>query len=128
MVLRDQDHAQSVRDEWRRKFEDIVDGDINMLREDLKPHWRELPKRSRLDPTYVRRAREFAGTSAIENPTINPVTGRGRTSTEVEREVQAYRTHMRRAQQVWSGPAYRHILKTQLTLIDFTYSSYIGEW
>lgn len=34
-------------------------------------------------------------TSALENPPINPVTGPGRTATEVQRETEGYRAYVR---------------------------------
>lgn len=102
MVLDTQDEAKRVRDEWRQKFDEIpVDGDINSLREDLKPQWKLLPTRSQqLDPRHALFAREFGGSSAVENPIINPVTGCGRTSAEVQREVDAYRMYLRKNHQV----------------------------
>lgn len=101
MVLSDQDDAKRVRDEWHQKFAEIPDdGDVNSIREELKPKWKDLPKRYQLDPRHALYEREMGVSSAVENPVINPVTGCGRTSTEVEREAEAYREYLRKTQRV----------------------------
>lgn len=70
-----------------------------MVPEDQRPKWKELPKRFNLANCNVIGStlqRAYGGSSALENPPINPVTGFGRTSAEVHREMRAYRAALRR--------------------------------
>ena len=95
MAFKNEDEGSQVRAEWAETFARLpARDDPNNLQAELKPKWGELPKQS------ARRAAAIAGmggaTTALENPPINPVTGPGRTGTEVQRETAGYREYIRR--------------------------------
>lgn len=103
MVVSDQWQAQAIRTEWRTTFDKLpADDDVRNIDPKLKPKWAELPKRvladratgaARTEGSYV----HLHGiSSALENPPVNPITGCGRSSTEVQRELQAYRAWQHR--------------------------------
>lgn len=107
MVLKDQTHGQQVRKEWQKVFDELPpNNDQSQLPLEKRPKWRELPKRCNLRdaPTGASHSRDLGGSSALENPPINPVTGYGRTQTEVEREVRAYRAALRRSSVAAKNP------------------------
>ena len=96
MPCEGQQTAEKVRKEWERTFADLPDNDDpNLLAPELKPKWDELPTITNRPSTQFN-VLEGVG-NALENPPINPVTGPGRTATEVRRETLAYRSFVRRS-------------------------------
>lgn len=101
MVVKNQEELSNIREEWRQTFENIPPGgDPNKLKEELKPKWYELPKRvswASVIGSQSIGARSFMGVSSrLENPPVNSMTGYGRSSTEVQRELDGYREYRRR--------------------------------
>ena len=95
MVVDTQDAVNAIRSEWERVLDAIpADGDTNLLREDLKPKWAELPK---VATRNLRRSEGIGPVSSeLENPTVNPVTGFGRSSADVQRELAGHQGYIRR--------------------------------
>ena len=82
-----------VRNEWEARFENLPpDGDTNQLASSMKPKWHALPR--------FRPVRGFTGaggdfTDEMENPVVDPVTGPGHTTADVNRKVEAYKMRVR---------------------------------
>ena len=84
----------NVREDWEARFSALPpDGDTEQLPPAQKLVWHELPRftPARGAPAAV----EAYATNEMENPPVNPVTGHGRTSAQVQREVAAYRQRTR---------------------------------
>lgn len=110
MVVSDQKESQRIREDWRSVFDRLPpDSDQEQLAQELKPKWRQLPKRFNVTPAdggvSQQQNRILGGSSCMENPPINPITGFGRTSTEVQRETRAYRAAIRRQHLAVEFPA-----------------------
>ena len=73
-----------IRDEWSRVFSALPppDGDTNTLPDIMKPKWMDLPKCPPLRGPEAD-VRRNVSTSATENPSVNPVTGPGRSAAQV---------------------------------------------
>ena len=96
MVVSGADEAAKIRDEWKSVFERLPkDEDPNNLASELKPKWGTLPT-FQVESTDPDRSILDTVTCRLENPPVNPVTGPGRSGTEVQREVHAYRQYLRR--------------------------------
>lgn len=89
--------AAKIRAEWDARFAALPpDGDTTQLPEEDKLKWVELPKMKGrtlppshdFGPTYV--------SNALENPPINPLTGHGRTSADVARDLHSHQNHVRK--------------------------------
>lgn len=96
MVVETAEIAAAIRDEWRQVFDLIpAGGDTTQLREDLKPKWAELPTLFTRTATSSGDTGDFVS-SALENPTVNPIHGMGRSSADVQRELAGHRGYIRR--------------------------------
>ena len=88
--------GEKITSEWRETFARLpANNDPNNLDPELKPKWAELPNCKETPAARKTTILDGIGT-ALENPPINPVTGPGRTATEVNRETLAYRAYIRR--------------------------------
>jgi hypothetical protein len=98
MVVRDQEHANSIRGDWQETFEKLPpNDDPNLLPPELKPKWRELRTQAARAPPAASDTSVLDGVSSmLENPPINPLTGADRTPAEREREKEAYKVCVRR--------------------------------
>lgn len=106
MVVEHQRELQAIRAEWDNVFRCLpADGDPKNLRAELKPVWKELPKCTADTPTMRTTTGAVGVSSQLENPTINPLTGCGRTTQEVAREAAAYRSYLRRKHSSSENPA-----------------------
>ena len=86
-----------IKQDWNQRFSDLppADGDLSQLRADMKLAWADLPL---CQPQRGGPAQElqFANTTdAMENPAVNPITGPGRTTADVARELRAYKQDVR---------------------------------
>ena len=98
---------KQVKEEWEARFAALPDDtNASLIDPALQLHWRELPRRSSQDGTggtrpenqtdTRRRAAPLDGVSlALENPPINPLTGRGRTSADVARDTLTWHAYVR---------------------------------
>ena len=89
--------AAKIKSDWQARFEALPpDGDVSQLPAAQKLVWIDLPRdaASRGVPAD---AEQFTSgnTRTTENPPINPVTGKGRTAADVERELRLYKTNVR---------------------------------
>lgn len=92
--------AQSIRKEWEERFAGLpAGGDTNLLPNARKLTWIDLPRRAVAMP-----AGAGAGTSGdtnlgvtgmLENPPVNPITGPGRTTADVQQDTERYRNSVR---------------------------------
>ena len=86
-----------VKSDWEARFASLPpNGDTNKLAEHLKPVWLPLPKRVDhaigSSGALQSAIRNF---SVLDNPSVNPVTGHGRTEGDVEYEREALKRRMR---------------------------------
>ena len=83
-----------IKQDWEARFEALpVGGDTSLLPPSLLPKWYDLPKFQPVrGPSVVDL---HCHSSSMENPPINPVTGRGRTAAQVQAEMGAYRQRVR---------------------------------
>ena len=99
---------KNVKEEWEARFAALpLDTDASSIDPGLQLQWRELPRRNSQDvaggtrpehqsATQRRRGSLLDGISlALENPPVNPLTGRGRTSADVARDTQAWQAYVR---------------------------------
>ena len=86
-----------VKADWDARFATLpVDCDTNQLPADMKLQWLDLPTCQ--SATLVPVSGMTLGTSgALENPAVNPVTGPGRTSADVQRELRTHQAMQRRS-------------------------------
>eukprot|EP00965_Chrysotila_dentata_P118438 3915751-Pleurochrysis_carterae.AAC.1 len=100
MVVPNASELAKVKAEWKSVFNSLPppDGDVNALPESMKLRWFELPKFTESSRQHARRAAmsssaaDVAGISlSLENPIVNPITGPGRSSADVQREMRAHR-------------------------------------
>ena len=95
MTVSDEQSATKIREEWGNVFSALpADEDPNQLADERKPKWEDLPVRAGRNRTSQASSSEIS--SALENPPVNPVTGMGRTGTEVQREVTGYQGYVAR--------------------------------
>ena len=95
MTVSDEQSATKIREEWGNVFAALpADEDPNQLADERKPKWEDLPVRAGRNRTSQASSSEIS--SALENPPVNPVTGMGRTGTEVQREVTGYQGYVAR--------------------------------
>ena len=91
-----QSDSVKIRAEWDARFAALPpDGDTTELPPASKLQWANLPKRRETAPHTMDNGPTYVS-NALENPPINPVTGYGRTSADVAREVQSHRAFVRR--------------------------------
>ena len=91
----DNQYLEQVKTEWQRRFNELPPGgDTTLLPEELRLPWEPLPRRA---PRQVADdLEEYGGlSSCLENPPINPISGPGRKPSEVLKELDAYKHHMR---------------------------------
>lgn len=106
MTVKDQHEAAEIRDEWARVFKSLpLNDDTDALDPHLKPKWGELPKCASRAAIINDDSILGGASSQLENPPINPVTGFGRTTEEVQRETEAYRVVTRVANRESEYPA-----------------------
>jgi hypothetical protein len=88
--------SAKIRADWESRFSALPtpDGDMSGLNPQMKLVWVDLPTRVSSQDGGRGRAPFISGDS-MENPPVNPVTGPGRTTAEVARELTAYRTVVR---------------------------------
>lgn len=87
-----------IRTEWEVRFDGLPpNGDTSLLADEHKLQWRTLPRRApvSMSSSFVGSHRH-ATSDALENPPVNPITGPGRSAADVAREVDSYRSFMRR--------------------------------
>lgn len=87
-----------IREEWERRFDSLPpDGDTTQLDEGLKLKWVPLPlRRSYWGAEHSRTTPSFFHSDDLENPPVNPISGPGRSSHVIRRELDSYRAVMRR--------------------------------
>ena len=99
---------KKVKAEWEDRFAALpAETDASQIDTALQLSWRELPRPTFENGAYGgrpenqtapgrRRAGPLDGVSdALENPPVNPLTGRGRTSADVARDTQAWQAYVR---------------------------------
>lgn len=89
-----QEESQRIRDDWQRRFDSLpANGKMGTLPEHEQLKWEDLPRRA---PRQCQaELEEYVASSTLENPPVNPVTGPGRPSHVVERELQSYQELLR---------------------------------
>ena len=100
--------VKKVKEEWEARFAALpANTDASQIDLALRLQWRELPRRRSQDgaggtrpetqnATERRRAAPLDGVSpALENPPVNPLTGRGRTNADVARDTLAWHRYVR---------------------------------
>ena len=86
------------RQEWESRFSSLpIGGDTNLLLAEHKLTWVDLPcHRSEQRPvTEAGDCSHYGVTGALENPRVNPITGFGRTSADVERDLASLKEGVR---------------------------------
>eukprot|EP00965_Chrysotila_dentata_P164672 5436739-Pleurochrysis_carterae.AAC.1 len=100
MVVSSPAELAKIKTEWEAVFDTLPpeDGDTNALPAGKKLVWSELPRvRCGRPASAFSSARSVGGvSSALENPVINPITGLGRSSADVQRELRAHQARVRR--------------------------------
>ena len=88
---------RKIKADWESRFAALPpDGDVTMLQPAFKLRWAELPKHAPLFGRGVGgNVSAGAASGAMENPPVNPVTGPGRSASEVRAEVERYQSSMR---------------------------------
>ena len=83
-----------IKHDWKKRFADLppADGDLSQLSADMKLVWADLPL---CQPQRGPGVGVANVTDAMENPAVNPITGPGRTATDVARELRAYKQGVR---------------------------------
>eukprot|EP00965_Chrysotila_dentata_P059541 1975911-Pleurochrysis_carterae.AAC.1 len=100
MVVDSPAQLAKMKTEWHAVFDGLPpeDGNVGALPEEQKLVWTELPKcqHRRREPSSSS-ARSVGGvSSALESPVVKPITGPGRTAADVQRELRAYQSRVRR--------------------------------
>ena len=95
-------HAlKSIKEEWEALFASLPPStDASGIPAEQQLQWHPLPSRvfANRDRVRVALPDEFDGvTDALENPPINPITGNGRTTAEVNHDRVAYQAYVRAA-------------------------------
>lgn len=90
-----QEEAAQIRQSWEKRFASLPpDGVCNELPKSEQLKWRTLPRRAPKRAEGPAQSFRMAS-STLENPPINPVTGPGRTSAEVEEDLAEYQAEVR---------------------------------
>lgn len=90
-----QEEAAQIRQSWEKRFDSLPpDGACDQLPPSEQLKWRALPRRARKRAEGPARSFRMAS-STLENPPINPVTGPGRTSAQVEEDLEEYQSEVR---------------------------------
>eukprot|EP00965_Chrysotila_dentata_P239304 6203022-Pleurochrysis_carterae.AAC.1 len=105
MVVETATALTKINDERESRFSSLppVDGNINELPTHIKPQWFELPHCWNQHHEADRAAGRAAASSGpvisshLENSPVNPTTGPGPTSADVQQEARAWREHERNA-------------------------------
>ena len=93
MPLQMQELAR-VKAEWQSRFDSLPqDGDMSTLPEALRLAWVDLPRLASSRAPELEAVRQHS--TVLENPAVNPVTGRGRTAADVAYELNFHRTQVR---------------------------------
>lgn len=90
--------AAQVKKLWADRFAALpADGDVSQLPEMHKLDWIDLPVSVAIrgGPQEPQNAETGHISSVLENPDVNPVTGLGRTSADVQRELQIHQAKVR---------------------------------
>ena len=89
--------AAKIKSDWQARFDALpTDGDVSELPASQKLVWMDLPQQAASRGARVDTEQLAIGHSkTTDNPPINPVTGMGRTSADVERELRFYKTKVR---------------------------------
>ena len=98
MTFEDPAHSNRIRMEWESRFSSLpIGGDTNLLLAEHKLTWVDLPcHRSEQRPvTVAGDCSRYGVTGALENPRVNPITGFGRTSVDVERDLASLKEGVR---------------------------------
>ena len=101
--------AAAIRTGWEQRFRELppnIDGtdgercaDTNQLADSKKLRWADLPRRSYAESSAESSAGGSGVTGGLENPTVNPITGIGRTAADVAHDLARYRRELRAAHQ-----------------------------
>ena len=88
MTTESEAHAAKIKAEWDSRFSMLPrGGDTNLLPETRRLLWLDLPQRSFPHPQHYADTADGV-TGGLENPQINPITGLGRSSTDVQKELE----------------------------------------
>lgn len=97
MVVESQEEKEKIKSEWSSYLAKLPsDDDVNAIDLTLRPKWGELPKFIPVQELAARASCLDGVSSMLENPPINPITGPGRTATEVQRELRGYQAWLRK--------------------------------
>ena len=97
----DMSRLQQIKAEWKKRFSQLPpDGDVSKIASEDQLKWGLLPTRrwEIEQPRAAADALEKADrvvSGALENPPVDPLTGDGRTTAMVGREVALYRSYVR---------------------------------
>ena len=91
--------AAKIKAEWDARFDGLpTDGDTNLLADERKLKWADLPRRQVVPAAAAAADNAACGTGVtggLENPRVNPITGQGRSSTDVQHDLDRYRRNVR---------------------------------
>ena len=86
-----QEEAAVIRREWEERFKSLPpDGSFTGIPIEKQLKWVDLPRRSSRRDVPSSITTHVDGSSALENPPINQVTGPGRTTADVQQELHSY--------------------------------------
>lgn len=103
-----QAESQEIRKDWQKRFDSLPpNGKFSMLPDFDELDWKDLPRRT--PRQCVAEVDEYVASSTLENPPVNPLTGPGRGSHVVDRELASYQEGLRfrAARHGWVQPVFQ---------------------
>eukprot|EP00965_Chrysotila_dentata_P180873 5970450-Pleurochrysis_carterae.AAC.1 len=105
---------QQIKDKWNAVFSSLPpeDDDVDYLPDSMKPQWVELPASTSQWQQQPGQPGQHGGpdapvsgmgwgvSAALENPAVNPITGLGRSTDDVQHELNAHKGKLKQRLQI----------------------------